>query len=113
MNPKRKGKEAKLTKEMPVLEVMDFLNAPSKYSHNNSRVFFNERTNCIEVNFTTQDGRKVFYDFNIDRVSTPGAVLNWIHQVCLGKTWAEPEMVKEFVAILFDMIPCKWWSGIS
>lgn len=50
------------------------------------------------------------YDVDLRRCKTAGACLDWIHQISV-KTWATPELMKDFITILFDNIDTKIWSG--
>lgn len=70
------------------------------------RVVFDASQNCILIN--VHPG--YVYDIDMERCKTAGAALDWIHQVCIGKTWG-PEICSEFLSVLFDLIPIKLWSG--
>lgn len=51
------------------------------------------------------------YDIPVLRMKTAAAVLDWIHQVCVAKTWG-PEITNELLKVIFhEVIPSKMWSG--
>jgi len=51
------------------------------------------------------------YDIPIDRMQTAAQTLDWIHQVCVGKTWGR-EMAPDILdAIFYDVIPTKMWAS--
>jgi hypothetical protein len=50
------------------------------------------------------------YDVDLDRCKTAAGCLDWIHQVGPGKIWG-PEIISEFLEVLFDTIPVELWSG--
>ena len=73
----------------------------------NEHCYLDRKTNCIMI----RTGIKGYeYDVDLDRCKTAGACLDWIHQVN-GKTWATPELMKNFITILFDNIDTEIWSG--
>jgi|AntAceMinimDraft_17_1070374.scaffolds.fasta_scaffold130365_2 hypothetical protein len=51
------------------------------------------------------------YDIPLSRMKTPAAVLDWIHQVCVAKTWGKDMTAEILEAIFYDAIPSKMWSG--
>lgn len=60
---------------------------------------------CIQVH----DG--FVYDIPLSRMRTAEAVLDWIHQICVGKRWGK-EVSNDFLEIIFhDIIPTEMWSG--
>jgi len=65
----------------------------------------NEEFVCIKVH------KGYSYDIPISTMQTAAQVLDWIHQVCVSKTWG-PEITEEFLQVVFyDVIPVKMWSG--
>ena len=50
------------------------------------------------------------YDIPLSRMQTPAAIVDWIHQICVGKTWGRENAVMILDAI-FDAIPSDMWSG--
>ena len=68
----------------------------------------------IEIDMDSSTKFNRVYDIPLSRLRTPNAVLDWIHQVLIGKSWATPKMHRDFIKILFDyVIPTEWWSGKS
>jgi hypothetical protein len=49
------------------------------------------------------------YDIPMDRMQTPAAVLDWIHQICVDKTWGR-ENAPMILDAIFDAIPSSMWS---
>jgi hypothetical protein len=45
----------------------------------------------------------------MDRLKTAGQCLDWIHQLH-EKSWG-PEVMQDFLEVLFRMIPSDLWSG--
>jgi hypothetical protein len=50
------------------------------------------------------------YWVDLDRCKTAGECLDWIHQLH-AKSWFNAEMEKEFIDILFKLIPSNLWSA--
>lgn len=51
-----------------------------------------------------------YYEIPVSRMQTAAAVLDWIHQVCVAKTWG-PEITEELLKVIFyDVIPTDMWS---
>jgi hypothetical protein len=51
------------------------------------------------------------YEIPVSRMQTAAQVLDWIHQVCVAKTWG-PSITKELLEVIFyEVIPSKMWSG--
>lgn len=73
------------------------------------RVFIDEANGEKYLNIRVHRG--YIYDIPFSRMTTASAVLDWIHQVCMGKTWG-PEIMEEFLYVLFhEVIPWEMWSG--
>jgi len=68
-------------------------------------VFYDKKNNTIDVN----DGNGGIYDVPLSRCKTAASCLDWIHQLHV-KTWFDAEREKEFVDILFRLIPAEMWS---
>ena len=50
------------------------------------------------------------YDIPMDRMRTPEAALDWIHQICVAKNWGR-ENAPMILDAIFDAIPPSMWSG--
>lgn len=50
------------------------------------------------------------YDIPMSRCRNAAQCLDWIHQLHV-KTWFDEEREKEFIDLLFKMIPDSLWSG--
>ena len=73
------------------------------------RVFIDEAHGEKYLNIRVHRG--YIYDIPLSRMTTASAVLDWIHQVCVSKTWG-PEVTEEFLYVLFnEFIPCEMWGG--
>lgn len=56
-------------------------------------------------------GPNYIYDIHLSRMKTADAVLDWIHQVCIAKTWG-PSVTKDMLeCIFYEIIPTDMWSG--
>lgn len=73
----------------------------------NEHCYIDRKSNCVMIR-TGVTGYE--YDVDLDRCKTAGACLDWIHQVN-SKTWATPELMKDFITILFRNIETGLWSG--
>ncbi|HOP48446.1 MAG TPA: hypothetical protein PK874_12365 [Desulfobacteraceae bacterium] len=51
------------------------------------------------------------YDIPLYRMQTAEQVLDWIHQVCVAKTWGQEMAADILCAIFYDVIPVAMWSG--
>jgi hypothetical protein len=69
-------------------------------------VFYNKKYELIEI----KTGRGDTYEVNLNRCTTAGQCLDWIHQLHV-KTWFDEVREKEFIDVLFDLIPSELWSG--
>lgn len=68
-------------------------------------VRFVHETPCIEI-----DVHPGFaYQVDLERCSTPGACLDWAHQIG-AKTWGRA-VLPDFMAMLFTHVPSSFWSG--
>ena len=67
-----------------------------------------KKINVIEVS----TGHGDVYEVDLDRCKTAGACLDWIHQLH-EKTWFDAAREKEFIHLLFRLIPTKLWSGAA
>lgn len=73
------------------------------------RVFIDEANGEKYLNIRVHRG--YIYDIPFSRMTTARAALDWIHQVCVSKTWGA-EITEEFLYVLFnEVIPCEMWSG--
>lgn len=99
----RKRKEASL--EFTIVSGADILEMIEK-KKKRRRARFDPDTNCIYI--------KVFpgheYEVDMDRCTTAEEALDWIHQVCVTKTWG-PKVSADFLEVLFDTISPKLWLG--
>jgi len=50
------------------------------------------------------------YDIPMDRLTNPNQALDWIHQLS-SKTWMKGGLLEDFIEVIFENIPVKWWSG--
>lgn len=63
-----------------------------------------------EYLYVQASGRCV-YDIPLSRMRTAPQVLDWIHQVIVGKNWG-PEVARDMLEVIFyEIIPTKMWSG--
>ena len=69
-------------------------------------VSFDEKNKTIDIKTSTGS----VYDVPLSRCKTAAQCLDWIHQLHV-KTWFDEEREKEFIDILFRLIPSKLWSG--
>ena len=69
-----------------------------KYEH----VVYNKKNKSIVIKLTN-------YEIELSRCKTSKQCLDWIHQLS-EKTWMSPEMMFEFIDILFRLIPDKLWA---
>ena len=68
-------------------------------------VRFVHETTCIEI-----DVHPGFaYQVDLERCSTPGACLDWAHQIG-AKTWGRA-VLADFMDMLFTHVPSSFWSG--
>ncbi len=58
-----------------------------------------------------QAGEDYVYDIPLWRMQTPAQILDWIHQICVAKTWGRDMAVDILDAIFYDVIPADMWSG--
>jgi hypothetical protein len=93
-------------KEMQISAVVPFSGVSRRTPKANRRVRYDPAINCICIQ--VHPGYE--YEVDLDRCTTAGAALDWIHQVCVTKTWGR-EVCSEFLDVLFGMIPCEFWSG--
>ncbi len=70
------------------------------------RVRFNDETSCIYI--AVRPGGYE-YEVDLERCTTPGACLDWLHQVGC-KNWGR-EVLADFAKMLFVHIPTSFWSG--
>lgn len=69
------------------------------------RCVYDQKSNCILI----QVHSGYVYEVDLDRCNSPAATLDWIHQLNT-KTWG-PEIMAEFLKVLFERIPEEFWSG--
>ena len=60
------------------------------------------------INIMVFDG--YVYDIPLSRMQTPAAVLDWVHQICVGKNWGRDNAAL-ILDVIFDAIPSDMWSG--
>jgi len=70
---------------------------PIKYKY----VKYDKKYKCITVNG--------HYHIEINRMNTAGEALDWIHQLH-EKTWFTDEMMREFIDIIFKIVPTNMWA---
>lgn len=70
-----------------------------KYEH----VFYDKKNKSIVIKLTN-------YTIELSRCKTSAQCLDWIHQLS-EKTWMNPEMMFEFIDILFRLIDYSLWTG--
>lgn len=70
------------------------------------RCTFNRKTNTIDIQVTPG----YIYQIDLDECATSQGVLDWIHQIH-QKAWG-PEIMEEFLELIFDHIPSKLWRGV-
>jgi hypothetical protein len=75
----------------------------------NDHCYIDRKHNCIMIK-TGVGGGSYEYDITLKRCKTAAQCLDWIHQVN-GKTWATPELMKDFITILFLNIEISLWAG--
>jgi len=88
-------------KKLGFMTVEDLLNLDipaRKYEY----VQFDKRHRTID--FIGED-----YSVDLDRCTTAGACLDWIHQLH-EKVWMTPEVLEEFIDMLFEHIDGKLWQ---
>ena len=71
-----------------------------KYKH----VYFDKKHNCITVKYGKHE-----YDIAMNRMTTSGEVLDWIHQLH-EKSWLTDEMCRELIDMIFRKIYDKLWT---
>ncbi len=71
------------------------------------RCKFNKRANTIDIEVTPG----YIYQVDLDWCTTSKGVLDWIHQI-QEKTWS-PEIMSDFLELLFAHIPSKLYHGGS
>lgn len=61
---------------------------------------------------TVYVGSSFTYDIEAERIQSPQAALDWVHQLS-QKTWAweDPQIMEDFLEVLFETIPTSYWSG--
>lgn len=74
-------------------------------THRIGCVHYCNRDKCIVIDL--QYGGP--YWIPMDRLKTAGQCLDWIHQLH-EKSWG-PEVMQDFLEVLFRMIPSDLWSG--
>ena len=68
-------------------------------------VSYNKPYQTIDI-----DTGRSTYDVPLSRCKNAAQCLDWIHQLHV-KTWFDEEREKEFIDMLFRLIPCELWSG--
>lgn len=71
------------------------------------RCTFNKKVNTIDIEVTPA----YIYQVDLDQCSTSIEVLDWLHQLH-EKIWG-PEIMDDFLELLFAHIPSKLWHGGS
>ena len=92
----------KFIKQMNDMTIRHFGDWGEKYKY----VRYNKKRRTIDVD----NGNGGIYDVDLDRCKTAGECLDWVHQLH-GKIWFDAEREKEFIDMLFRLIPSKLWSG--
>lgn len=81
----------------------------AKLKEENKHCYVDRKMNRIMIK-TGVGGGSYEYDIDLKRCATASQCLDWIHQVNV-KTWATPEIMKDFISILFRNIKMSLWSG--
>lgn len=87
----------------------EFQERSKKAKKENDHCYINEKYNVLLIKTGVPHYE---YDIALSRCRTAGACLDWIHQVN-GKTWATPELMKDFISLLFNNIDSNLWTGKS
>ena len=87
-----------LQKKLSNPNLRTYEDTPVKYKH----VRYYKKYKCITI-----DG---FYHIPTNRITTAGEVLDWIHQLH-EKNWVTDEIMREFIDMVFRIVPEKMWAG--